>query len=207
MIEEGDQHACPLAWLVQDVGRYLTDDDADEAEVDRAGRDAVQQGSEQVSRLLRSAFAAHEVVATELRITGPRRDGRRTVFADEPTPVALLLLCLQLCDIGDEVALLQHTAAPRHYHPVGDLAVRHGPGRDADPPTRQRRRPGGRHPLGDETERNRGAQASPEGTGFVPVCSRHLPGPSRPRLVGPIAPLRAANPDLDRPRWSNGGTY
>jgi hypothetical protein len=111
MIEEGDQHACPLAWLVQDVGRYLTDDDADEAEVDRAGRDAVQQGSEQVSRLLRSAFAAHEVVATELRITGPRRDGRRTVFADEPTPVALLLLCLQLCDIGDEVALLQHTAA------------------------------------------------------------------------------------------------
>jgi len=107
---EQGEHICPVAWLVDDVGRFLAGDDGDELSVAALGRDAVQRGAEQVSDLLRSAFAAHEVVATEIRLTGPRRGARRTVFADEPPPVALLLLCLRLCDIGDEVQLLQHTA-------------------------------------------------------------------------------------------------
>jgi hypothetical protein len=110
MSEQGE-HVCPVAWLVDDVGRFLAGDDADEATVEALGRQAVQRGAEQVSDLLRSAFAAHEVVATEVRFTGPGRGARRTVFADQPTPVALLLLCLRLCQIGDEVQLLQHTAA------------------------------------------------------------------------------------------------
>lgn len=108
--DEGDQPVCPAAWLVDEVGRYLAGDGADADTVGEAGRSAVTQGAQQVNDLLRSAFGAHEVVATELRFTGPRRGARRTVFADEPTPVALLLLCLRLCDRGDEVVVLQHTA-------------------------------------------------------------------------------------------------
>jgi hypothetical protein len=109
-LDEGD-HVCPAAWLVDEVGRYLVGDGADDADVVAAGRDAVTRGAEQVNALLHSAYGAHEVVATELRLTGGRRGARRTVFAEEPTPVALLMLCLRLCDAGDEVAVLHHTAA------------------------------------------------------------------------------------------------
>ena len=105
------EHVCPAAWLVDEVGRFLAGDDAAVHDIASAGRAAVTQGADQVNELLRSAFAAHEVVATELRVTGPSRGARRTVFAVEPTPVALLMLCLRLCDLGDEVSVLQHTAA------------------------------------------------------------------------------------------------
>ena len=114
--DEGDQHVCPAAWLVDEVGRYLAGDEADEEAVTEAGRSAVTHGAHQVNDLLRSAYGAHEVVATELRLTGARRGARRTVFADEPTPVALLLLCLRLCDPGDEVGVLHHTAGRGTSH-------------------------------------------------------------------------------------------
>src|SRR5688572_2949541 len=106
-----NEHTCRAKWLVDEVGRYLAGDEADELAVASAGRTAVTQGASQVNELLRSAFAAHEIVATELRLVGPRRGARRTLFADQPTPVALLLLCLRLCDLGDEVAVVHHTAA------------------------------------------------------------------------------------------------
>lgn len=106
---QGD-HACRARWLVDEVGRYLAGDDADQAAVASAGRMAVTQGATQVNELLQSAFAAHEIVATELRLVGPRRGARRTLFADQPTPVALMLLCLRLCDLGDEVEIVHHTA-------------------------------------------------------------------------------------------------
>lgn len=103
-----DSSTCLMAWLVEDVGRFLADDSSASGEV---GRQALKRGAEEVNGLLRSAFAANEVVASELRLIGQRTEGRRTVFAETPTPVALLLLCLRLCDAGDEVAVLQHTAA------------------------------------------------------------------------------------------------
>jgi hypothetical protein len=110
-LHEGPQeHTCRAKWLVDEVGRYLAGDGADDATVASAGRTAVTRGATQVNELLRSAFAAHEIVATELRLVGPRRGARRTLFADQPTPVALMLLCLRLCDLGDEVEVVHHTA-------------------------------------------------------------------------------------------------
>jgi len=116
MMDQGEpgrdqhEHACRAKWLVDEVGRYLAGDDAGDDAVASAGRMAVTQGATQVNELLRSAFAAHEIVATELRLVGPNRGARRTLFADQPTPVALLLLCLRLCDLGDEVEVVHHTA-------------------------------------------------------------------------------------------------
>lgn len=111
MWAEGEEKICPVGWLIDEVGAFLTGVDSDDEEAQAVGRQAVTQGARQVNELLRSAFAAHEVVATELRLTGVKRGARRTVFADQPTPVALLLLCLRLCDLGDEVAVVHHTAA------------------------------------------------------------------------------------------------
>ena len=113
MTSGDDEERCPIGWLIDEVGSYLSDGDGngDDDAARALGRAAVTQGAQQVNELLRSAFAAHEVVATELRLTGTRRGARRTVFADQPTPVALLLLCVRLCDLGDEVTVLHHTAA------------------------------------------------------------------------------------------------
>lgn len=103
--------SCPVRWMVDDVGRYLAGDDASAAEVGSAGRQAVTRAAGEVHDLLRSAYSAHEVVATELRFAGPQRGFRRTVFAEPPTPVALMLLSMRMCDAGDDVTVLQHTAA------------------------------------------------------------------------------------------------
>jgi len=103
--------ACPVRWLATDVGRFLTDDDGTPDEAVAVGRRVLARAAGEVEDLLGSAFAPHEVVATELRVAGPGRGFRRTVFALPPSPAALLLLCLRLCDGGDDVHLLQHTAA------------------------------------------------------------------------------------------------
>jgi hypothetical protein len=102
---------CPVRWIVDDVGHYLAGDDASPGEVGSAGRQAITRAAGEVNDLLRSAYSAHEVVATELRFAGPQRGFRRTVFALSPTPIALMLLCMRLCDVGDDVTVLQHTAA------------------------------------------------------------------------------------------------
>jgi hypothetical protein len=109
----GDPFAgeCPVRWLVEDIGRFLAGDDAQPAEVGSAGRQALTRAANEVNDLLRSAYAAHEVVATELRFAGPQRGFRRTVFALSPTPAALMLLAMRMCDTGDDVTVLQHTAA------------------------------------------------------------------------------------------------
>jgi hypothetical protein len=103
--------ACPVRWMLDDIGRYLAGDEAPPAEVAGAGRQAVTRAATEVGDLLHSAYGAHEVVATELRFAGPDRGFRRTVFAVPPTPVALMLLCMRMCDPGDDVSVLQHTAA------------------------------------------------------------------------------------------------
>jgi hypothetical protein len=103
---------CPVRWLAADVGRYLShDDEVAPRDAEAVGRKALARAAREVEDLLGSAFAPHEVVATELRFAGPRRGFRRTVFALPPSPGALLLLCLRLCDGGDDVHVLQHTAA------------------------------------------------------------------------------------------------
>jgi hypothetical protein len=102
--------ACPARWLIDGVGRYLAGDDAPPPEVGAVGRQAVTRAASEVEQLLSSAYAAHEVVATELRFAGPQLGYRRTVFALSPTPVALMLLCMRLCDVGDDVSVLLHTA-------------------------------------------------------------------------------------------------
>ena len=102
---------CPVRWLVDDIGRYLAGDEASPAEVGSVGRQALGRASSEVHDLLHSAYSADEVVATELRFAGPERGFRRTVFALPPTPVALMLLAMRMCDAGDDVAVLQHTAA------------------------------------------------------------------------------------------------
>lgn len=102
---------CPVHWLIDDIGRYLAGDDASRTEIGSAGRTAVTRAAGEVDELLRSSFSAHEVVATELRFAGPSKGFRRTVFALSPAPAALMLLCMRMCDPGDDVVVLQHTAA------------------------------------------------------------------------------------------------
>jgi hypothetical protein len=103
--------SCPGRWMIDDVGRFLAGEEAPPDEVHRAGHEAVARGAEELGELLRTSYAPHEVVATELRFAGPARGSRRTVFPLGPTPVALMLLCLRTCDPGDDVTVLQHTAA------------------------------------------------------------------------------------------------
>ncbi|HEX5367494.1 MAG TPA: hypothetical protein VFW63_12625 [Acidimicrobiales bacterium] len=109
--DDGVDPSCPVRCLVEDVGRYLAGEDASPAAVGSAGRQALTRAAAEVRDLLRSAYAAHEVVATELRFAGPRQGFRRTVLASAPTPVALMLLAMRMCDPGDDITVLQHTAA------------------------------------------------------------------------------------------------
>ncbi len=102
---------CPVRWLIDDIGRYLAGDQAAPDEVGSVGRAAVTRAAREVNDLLHSSYSAHEVVATELRFAGPAKGFRRTVFALSPTPAALMLLCMRMCDPGDDVSVLQHTAA------------------------------------------------------------------------------------------------
>jgi hypothetical protein len=103
--------SCPGRWMIDDVGRFLAGEEASPAEVEAVGREAASRAQEELCDLLRTCYAPHEVVATELRLAGPARGFRRMVFPVGPTPVALMLLCLRTCDPGDDVVVLQHTAA------------------------------------------------------------------------------------------------
>jgi hypothetical protein len=78
--------------------------------VGRVGRQALSRAADEVQDLVRTSYAPHEVIAMELRFAGPTRGFRRTVLATAPTPMALMLLCLRMCDPGEDVVVLQHTA-------------------------------------------------------------------------------------------------
>ncbi len=98
-----------------------------------SGRQALTRAADEVQALVRTSYAPHEVIATELRFAGPARGFRRTVLATAPTPMALMLLCLRMCDPGEDVVVLQHTAAQGPTTPGGQVALWRRRCRGADP--------------------------------------------------------------------------
>lgn len=102
-------HPARQAWLLQELEQWFAGDLPDGRERrDVVGR-ALRAATADAHRWLDERVAADAVVRVDLHIEGVDRE-RHSVFPSLPTPVALLLICLDQCRVGDEVRLVQELA-------------------------------------------------------------------------------------------------
>lgn len=70
---------------------------------------ALRAATADAHRWLDERMAPDAVVRIDLHLHGPDRE-RHSVFPSLPSPLALLLICLDQCRVGDEVVLVQELA-------------------------------------------------------------------------------------------------
>jgi hypothetical protein len=117
-------HDCARhAWLVKELGDWFTDDRQDARDSRLRVQQALWQGAIDAQSFLGSEISDGEVVQVELLLRG-LHGGRCSVYREVPTPVALLMVCLEQAFPGDEVTLTQLVArrgrvAAQHRWPFG----------------------------------------------------------------------------------------
>lgn len=102
-------HPARQAWLLDELEQWLAGDLADGKErrqiVARALRAATADAHEWLGRRLEP----DHVLRVDLHLRG-RTGDRHSVFDSLPSPIALLLICLDQCQVGDEVTITQELA-------------------------------------------------------------------------------------------------
>lgn len=102
-------HPARQAWLVHEVGQWFADDLKTDQAKEAVVSQALKAAGEGAHRWLDERFEADDVVRVDLRLSGHGRE-RHSVFRSVPSPLALLLICLDQCRVGDEVVLSQELA-------------------------------------------------------------------------------------------------
>ncbi len=102
-------HPARQAWLLGELEQWFAGDLPDGRQRrDVVGR-ALRAATADAQRWLDQRVAYDTVVRVDLHLNGIDR-ARHSVFPSLPTPVALLLICLDQCRMGDEVLVVQELA-------------------------------------------------------------------------------------------------
>jgi len=102
-------HPAREAWLLHELETWLAGDRPCQTERRRIVAGALRTAVEDAHDWLDGRLDGTDVVRVDLRVEGPDRD-RHSVFRKVPSPLGLLLICLDQCRVGDEVTLTQELA-------------------------------------------------------------------------------------------------
>ncbi|WP_426571618.1 hypothetical protein [Aquihabitans sp. McL0605] len=102
-------HPARQAWLLEQLEQWFAGDLADGRERRRVVAQALRSATEDAHRWLDDRLDGCDLVRVDLLIDG---DGthRHSVFRSLPTPLGLLLICLDQCRVGHEVRVVQELA-------------------------------------------------------------------------------------------------
>lgn len=102
-------HPARQAWLLQELEQWFAGDLPDGRERRQLVARALRAATEDAHQWLDERIDAHAVVRVDLHLRGEDRE-RHSVFPSLPSPLALLLVCLDQCRVGDEVLVVQELA-------------------------------------------------------------------------------------------------
>ncbi|CAN5554699.1 hypothetical protein BH10ACT1_BH10ACT1_04110 [soil metagenome] len=102
-------HPARQAWLLHELEQWFAGDLPDGRERRQIVGRALRAATADAHRWLDERHAADTLVRVDLHLTGVDRD-RHSVFPSLPSPLALLLICLDQCRVGDEVSVVQELA-------------------------------------------------------------------------------------------------
>lgn len=102
-------HPARQAWLLEELEQWFAGDIGDVRERRRMVGSALRVATADAHRWLDERMAPDRLVRVDLRLQAPDRE-RHSVFPSLPSPLALLLVCLDQCRLGDEVTLTQELA-------------------------------------------------------------------------------------------------
>ncbi len=102
-------HPARQAWLLDELEHWFAHDRPNGRERRAIVRDALRQATDDARSWLAARCEPGDLVRVDLIVDGPRGH-RHSVFADLPTPLSLLLVCLDQCQVGDEVTVVQELA-------------------------------------------------------------------------------------------------
>ncbi len=105
----GAAHPARQAWLLQELEQWFASDLPAAAQRRRVVGSALRAATADAHRWLDERLTPDAVVRVDLHLQGPDRE-RHSVFHTLPSPLALLLICLDQCRVGDEVTLSQQMA-------------------------------------------------------------------------------------------------
>lgn len=102
-------HPARQAWLLEELEQWFAGDLPDGRERRRLVAGALRAATEDAHRWLEERLPADTVVRVDLLLRRSDHD-RHSVFPSLPSPLTLLLICLDQCRVGDEVVLTQELA-------------------------------------------------------------------------------------------------
>jgi len=102
-------HPARQAWLLEELEQWFAGDLADGRDRRRIVAQALRSATEDAHRWLDDRLPGDHLVRVDLHLT-TKTGPRHSVFATLPTPLGLLLICLDQCQVGDEVVLVQEHA-------------------------------------------------------------------------------------------------
>jgi hypothetical protein len=102
-------HPARQAWLLEQLEQWFAGDLADGRDRRRIVAQALRAATEDAHRWLDERLDGCDLVRVDLHLEG-EGGPRHSVFPSLPSPLGLLLICLDQCRVGDEVRIVQQLA-------------------------------------------------------------------------------------------------
>ncbi len=102
-------HPARQAWLLEQLEQWFAGDLPDGRDRRRIVAQALRSATEDAHGWLARRLDGDQLVRVDLHFR-TKAGMRHSVFPDLPTPLGLLLICLDQCEVGDEVVLVQELA-------------------------------------------------------------------------------------------------
>lgn len=102
-------HPARQAWLLEELEQWFAGDLPDGRDRRRIVAQALRSATEDAHRWLDGRLPCDQLIRVDLQLN-TKTAPRHSVFPSLPSPLALLLICLDQCQVGDEVVLTQEMA-------------------------------------------------------------------------------------------------